>query len=78
MVLNAAPVLIDAEVTRHFLEQSQRLSAELVRALLATGQDPSATASARDRVDAAVESLRNASDPLVQILNPQERAAAAR
>jgi hypothetical protein len=77
MVLNASPVLIDAEVTRRFLEQSQRLSAELVRGLRIVGQDPSATASARDRVDAAVDGLRNASDPLVQILNAQERAAAA-
>ncbi len=77
MVLNAAPVLIDAEVTRRFLEQSQRLSAELVRALRTIGQDPSATASARHRVDAAVDGLRNASDPLVQTLNAQERAAIA-
>jgi hypothetical protein len=77
MVLNAAPVLIDAEVPRRFLEQSQRLSAELVRALRTVGQDQSATAAARDRADAAFDGLRNASGPLVQILNAQEREAAA-
>jgi len=58
-------------------EYAKITSAELVKALRTVGQDPSATASARDRVDAAVDGLRNASDPLVQILNAQERAAAA-
>jgi hypothetical protein len=77
MVLNAAPVLIDAEVPRSFLEQSQRLSAELARALRSVSQDPSAKAGARNRVDAAVDGLRKASDPLIQILNAQQRAAAA-
>lgn len=77
MVLNAAPVLIDAEVTRRFLEQSQRLSAELVKALRAVGKDPSAAASSRHGLDTAVDGLRDASDPLVQVLNAQERAAAA-
>jgi hypothetical protein len=77
LVLNAAPVLIDAEMPRRFLEQSQRLSAELVTALRSVTQDPSATAGARSRVEAAVDGLRNASAPLVQILNAQERAAAA-
>ena len=77
LVLIAAPVLMDPQVARRFLEQSQRLSAELARALHAIGQDPSATTAARDRVDAAVDGLRNASHPVIQTLNPQQRAAAA-
>jgi hypothetical protein len=77
IVLNAAPLLIDAEVSRRVLEKSQRLIAELVRALQTVGQDPSAAAAARGRVDAAVDGLRSASDPLLQLLNAQERAAAA-
>lgn len=77
MVLNAAPVLIDADMPRHFLEQSQRLSGELVRALRTAGQDPGAIESARGRVDAALDGLRSASDPLEQILSARERAAAA-
>ncbi|HEY1634081.1 MAG TPA: hypothetical protein VGF64_04935 [Acidimicrobiales bacterium] len=77
IVLNAAPLLIDVEVSRRLLEQSQRLIAELVGALQTVGQDPSAAAAARGRVDAAVDGLRSASDPLLQLLNAQERAAAA-
>jgi hypothetical protein len=77
IVLNAAPLLIDVEVSRRLLEKSQRLIAELVGALQTVGQDPSAAAAARGRVDAAVDGLRSASDPLLRLLNAQERAAAA-
>jgi hypothetical protein len=77
IVLNAAPLLIDVEVSRRLLEKSQRLIAELVGALQTVGQDPSAAAAARGRVDAAVDGLRSASDPLLRLLDAQERAAAA-
>jgi hypothetical protein len=77
MVLNAAPVLIDAEQPRHFLEQSQRLGGELLRALQAADQGSSAISGARDRVDAAFHGLRDASDPLLQRLSAGARAAAA-
>ena len=77
LVLIAAPVLIDPEVARRFLEQSQRLSAELAKALHDVGQDPSATNAAQGRVQAAVDGLKNASHPVVQTLNAAQRAAAA-
>jgi hypothetical protein len=55
MLLTSAPVLIDAEVSRTFLETAQRLAAQLFRALRDGGDE---TAQQRKtRLDTAVEQL---------------------
>ncbi len=75
MLLIAAPVLIDAKVPRQFLEQAQHLGAELAHELTSIANSPAETTRTSDRLDAAVKSLRKASTPLLQTLNPQQRAA---
>ena len=72
MLLISAPVLIDASLSRTFLEEAQRLAAELARALAAT-RDSEPTDELRARLDAAVERMRAVSQPLLDILKPEER-----
>jgi hypothetical protein len=85
MLLVGAPVLIEAAVSRQFLEQAQHLGGEMARMLLATSgtSGTSGTAGAAGaaampagRLDDAVERLRAASAPLLRLLNPEERVAA--
>ena len=73
MLLVAAPVLIDAKVSRDFLEQAQVLGGELARAM--TPQPPGNTPASPGRLDDAAQRLRTASDPLLQVLDPETRAA---
>lgn len=74
MLLVAAPVLIDARASRAFLEQAQALGGEMVRALAAVrsggpgGYSPG-------RLDDAVRQLADVSAPLLQVLDPETRAA---
>jgi hypothetical protein len=72
MLLVGAPVLIDARVSRNFLEQAQHLGGEMARALTAAARTPGAAQSSA-RLDDAVRRLRTASTPLLQQLNPEER-----
>jgi hypothetical protein len=85
MLLVAAPVLIDAKVSRDFLEQAQVLGAELAKALAATAKpaDGAADAPSRPagtgkastaRLNEAVQRLRTASTPLLQVLDPETRS----
>lgn len=72
MLLVSAPVLIDAQVSRNFLEQAQALAGEMARVLVAKpGQD----GHLADRIDDAVQRLRTASDPLLGVLDPETRRA---
>jgi hypothetical protein len=73
MLLVGAPVLIDAKMSRAFLEQAQALGGEMARALGATARatDPAAFPDAR--LKDAVRRLRTASDPLLEALDPQTR-----
>ena len=70
MLLVAAPVLIDARASRAFLEQAQALGGEMVRALSSVrpaghgGYSPG-------RLDDAVRQLKDASAPLLQVLDPE-------
>jgi hypothetical protein len=75
VLLIGAPVLIDARITRNFLEEAQHLGGEMARALAATAQAPGATHSSA-RLDDAVQRLRTASAPLLQQLSPEERVVA--
>jgi hypothetical protein len=74
MLLVAAPVLIDARTSRAFLEQAQALGAEMVRALASVRPGGSGGYSP-GRLDDAVRQLKDASAPLLQVLDPETRAA---
>jgi hypothetical protein len=71
MLLISAPVLIDARLTRTFLEEAQWLAAEFARALAMT-EDHEPSDALKARLDDAVERLRAASRPLLQILNVEQ------
>ena len=74
MLLVAAPVLIDARTSRNFLERAQSLGGEMVRAL-AAARSPGPGGYPPGRLDDAVRQLRNASAPLLQMLDPETRQA---
>ena len=71
MLLVGAPVLIDAKVSRNFLEQAQALGGEMARALAATAKTPGQASYPTARLDDAVQQLRTASTPLLQVLDPE-------
>jgi hypothetical protein len=75
MLLTSAPVLIDAEVSRTFLETAQRLAGQLFRALR-DGKDETAE-QRKKRLDSEVKSLRRAAAPLLVPLSRDQRAAAS-
>ena len=75
MLLVAAPVLIDVRVSRSFLEQAQLVGAEMARALGVTARSPKPGTLADARLDDAVQQLRTASTPLLQVLDPETQAA---
>jgi hypothetical protein len=74
MLLIAAPLLIDATMSRTFLEAAQRLAGELVQALHAHRRGTAGDAE-RTRLDQAVDLLRGVAQPLMAILTPQQREA---
>jgi len=73
--LVGAPVLIDAKVSRNFLEQAQSLGGEMARALGVTATAPGQAGFSATRLDDAVQRLRAASTPLLQVLDPETRVA---
>jgi hypothetical protein len=75
MLLVGAPVLIDAKASRNFLEQAQHLGAEMARALGVTATTPGQADFPVTRLDDAVQRLRTASAPLLQVLDPETRMA---
>jgi 4-amino-4-deoxy-L-arabinose transferase-like glycosyltransferase len=75
MLLVAAPVLIDARDSRHFLEEAQNLVGEMVRALTALAGDPDAGPGARAWITEAAGRLKTAAIPLLQSLTPEQRSA---
>ena len=76
MLLIAAPVLIEMSMPRAFLEQAQQLGGVLA-GMQAPIQNKSADLPAAiDRLGDAVVRLRAAATPLLQILTPDQRAAA--
>jgi hypothetical protein len=74
MLLISAPVLIDASLSRAFLEDAQRLAAELARALHAYRRG-TAGAAERTRLDHAVAQMRQTSTPLLAMLSAEQRVA---
>ena len=75
MLMVGAPVLIDAKVSRDFLEQAQALAGEMARMLGVTAGAHGRTALPDARLEDAVQRLRAASNPLLQALDPETRAA---
>jgi hypothetical protein len=75
MLMVGAPVLIDARLSRTFLEQAQHLGAEMARSLVTTNKSQGAKGESSARLHHAVEQLRSASSPLLQPLNPEELRA---
>jgi hypothetical protein len=75
MLLVSAPLLIDANVSRTFLETAERLAAQLSRALRAAGDEQAR--QAKVQLNDGVVPLRQAAAPLLQALNRDERAARA-
>ena len=75
MLMVGAPVLIDARASRTFLEQAQTVAGLLALSLGQTASS-SASASVDSRLDGAVQRLRDASTPVLSVLDPQARAAA--
>lgn len=73
MLLVSAPLLIDANVSRTFLESAQRVAVQLSRALRASGDEQAEQAKAR--LDDGVAHLRETAAPLLQALSPDQRAA---
>jgi hypothetical protein len=75
MLLVGAPVLIDAKVSRDFLEQAQALGGEMARVLGMTARAPRHEAFPDARLEDALQRLRAASTPLLQTLDPETRVA---
>ena len=71
MLLVAAPVLIDANMSRNFLEQAQALGGEMARALAATAKTHGQASYPTARLDDAVQRLKTASTPLLEVLDPE-------
>ena len=74
MLMVGAPVLIDARASRTFLEQAQAVAGLLALSLGQTANS-SASASVDSRLDGAVQRLRDASTPVLSVLDPQARTA---
>jgi len=74
MLLIAAPLLIEASLSRTFLEEAQRLAGELVRVLYADRRG-TAGETERARLNDAVGRMRSASEPLLAILTAEQREA---
>ena len=75
MLLVGAPVLIDERMSRAFLEQAQVVAAEMAHALGVTARSPRPGTLADKRLDNAVQQLRTASTPLLQVLDSETQAA---
>ena len=76
MLLVSAPVLIDAPVSREFLEQAQHLGGEMARLAGLVGKRAKVPGDAQARIDRSVDRLRAASAPLMQLLDFRELTAA--
>jgi hypothetical protein len=73
MLLVSAPVLIEARISRTFLEQAQHLGGEMIRLSTRLGRASDPVAVARARLNDAVSRLRAASEPLLSVLHLDER-----
>ena len=75
MLLVAAPVLIDADIPRQFLERAQDLGRELARTLTSTSDQGSTAGAPGTSVTSALDRLRATSTPLIQTFSLRSDAA---
>jgi hypothetical protein len=75
MLLSAAPLLIDAQMSRNFLEQAQHLDGEMAVALTVLARKPGQPNSSATGLDDALQALKSASTPLLQNMDPEMRSA---
>jgi hypothetical protein len=75
MLLIAAPVLIDANASRTFLEQAQQLEGQLVNILAADAKNSDDAAQSAAQVDRTLQELNRAAAPLLALLEVQPRIA---
>jgi hypothetical protein len=75
MVLAVAPVLIDAQTSRNFLERAQDLDAAMARALSVLTTAPGQEQFLAAQLDDTLQALKSASTPLLQNLTPELRSA---
>jgi hypothetical protein len=75
MLLSVAPTLIDAKMSRNFLEQAQHLDGEMALALSVLATASGQGKFPATRLDDAVQALKSASTPLLQNLSPEMRSA---
>lgn len=71
MLLTSAPLLIGANLPRSFLEEAQRVAAQLFQVLREAGEGP----VNKPRLDESLAQLRAAAAPLLRVLKPDERTA---
>jgi hypothetical protein len=77
MLLIAAPILIDAKVPRAFLEQAQKLGAQLVQKTLTPTDDRyHKTAPSNADLAETLHQVKIAAAPLIALLTAEERTAA--
>jgi hypothetical protein len=76
MLLVAAPLLIDGQVSRGFLESAQWLAGVIAHGLATSARDPETAPRSVTRVQTASDQLRTAAEPLMSVLNLSERLAA--
>jgi hypothetical protein len=72
MLIVGAPILIDARLSRTFLERAQRLAGEMAHALTTTTKTPETPTVSAARLDDAIAKLRAAFTPLLQPLDSEE------
>lgn len=72
MLLVGAPVLIDAPVSRDFLEQAQHLGGEMARIAGLVSKKPGVHQDSQARINRSLESLRTAAAPLLQLIDFRE------
>jgi hypothetical protein len=76
MLLIAAPILIDAKVPRAFLEQAQKLGAQLVQTVTPEARRYLGTAPPNAELKETLHQVKIAAAPLIALLTAEERTAA--
>jgi hypothetical protein len=76
MLLVGAPVLIDTQVSRNFLEQAQHLGGEMARVTGLVGKNSGPHKDSKARIDRSLDQLRTASAPLMKLIDFRELTAA--
>ena len=75
MLLVGAPVLLDVQVSRTFLEQAQAVGGLMAVSLGVTAKGSRRAPAPDARLDGALQRLRAASAPLLAVLDPETQAA---